>query len=117
MRANKHCLKWNKHYFSAKKTRPCRVTRCYSISIDEQIASSVAHQITAFAIVYEYVFTRERETDRQTETGTGTGTGTETQTQTQTQRDRERERFAGGKRVGSLGGKTIDRHLPPVRTL
>ena len=37
-----------------RKTRPCRVTRRYSISIDEYIASSVANQIASFAIVYLY---------------------------------------------------------------
>ena len=36
-----------------RKTLPCRVVRYYSISIDEQISSSVANQIEAFAIVYD----------------------------------------------------------------
>ena len=40
-----------------RNTLPCRVTGRYSISIDEQIASSVANQIVAFAIVHEYIFT------------------------------------------------------------
>ena len=36
-----------------QKTLPCRVTRRYSISVDEWIASSIANQIAVFAIVYE----------------------------------------------------------------
>ena len=44
-----------------RKTRPCRVTRRYSISIDEQIASCVANQIAVFAIVYDFVFTNDEQ--------------------------------------------------------
>ena len=43
----------NRHCFFLRKTRPCRVTYRYSISVDEKIASNVANQIAPFPIENE----------------------------------------------------------------
>ena len=48
----------NKQFFFAKISGLVELLATTRISIDEGIASSVANQIAALAIVYEYVFTK-----------------------------------------------------------